>query len=533
MQYEEELRSSSNAMEAVAHLRSSRVSVESLPPEILLYIFFLLICDTAKPDHSPSFPSSTNVILVTHICRAWRNLALDAPDLWSSIIATNPTRTAEFLKRSKQALLDIYLPQSLSEAFYPMFDNIHDRIRSLVIQFASFTTAMRIAKQLSRECMPHLETLHLTYHSGPPDELLLPGQSRVISFHGDDDPSQPSPTPSLRSLRLFPTLLSWNSSIYSNLSVLDIDGTKIAAPTEERVLQILQRCPGLAKFGLRVKGDLAGPRISSADGAWDVNLPLLSSFALETVSTVCAESLLSHLILPSCTTFLLKLDDTSHVISSPLPRLCPPSSDRIPALTSLTENAVLKGISPNEIKLTFYPLPRDLSNPVLTLHLKSPDEAVLPSGILDTVETLEVQSLSYATLEHSVFYRTPVLQSLSFQYYEGGELERILEGLRRPPADPLLYPLAFPCTRLETLEFQDVGFGPALEDCVVDLARARAEKGLPLRCITLRDCGDATPGWRMYGHLRRISSEAERGVNQFTALAERLQAFGVSLRDVE
>ncbi|KAH9858914.1 hypothetical protein C2E23DRAFT_800622 [Lenzites betulinus] len=519
-------------MEAVAHLRSSRVSVNRLPPELLLYIFSLLICGTAKSGDSPSFPNSAKVILVTHVCRTWRNLALGAPDLWSSIVATNPTRTAEFLERSQRALLDIYFPQRLPETFYPWIDYIHDRIRSLVIQSASFTTVMCIAKQLSRERRPHLETLHLTYDS-PADELLPPGQSRVISFHGDDDPSQPSPTPSLRSLHLFPTLLSWNSSIYSNLSVLDIDGTKIAAPTEERVLQILQQCPGLAEFRLRVKGDLAGPRISSADGAWDVNLPLLSSFALETVSTVCAESLLSHLILPSCTTFLLKLDDTSHVISSPLPRLIPPSSDRIPALTSLTKNAVLKGISPNEIKLTFYPHPRDLSKPVLTLHLKSPDEAVLPSGILDTVETLEVQSLSYAILEHSVFYRTPVLHSLSFQYYEGGELERILEGLWRPPADPLLYPLAFPCTRLETLEFQHVGFGPALEDCVVDLARARAEKGLPLRCITLRDCGDATPGWRMYGHLRRISSEAERGVNSFTALAERLQAFGVSLRDVE
>ncbi|KAH9857580.1 hypothetical protein C2E23DRAFT_281418 [Lenzites betulinus] len=466
-------------------LRNSRASVNHLPPELLLHIFSLLIGTTAPP-------SSANVIPITWVCRAWRTLALGAPNLWGSIYGGNPSQkhaviTEMFIARSKNAPLDIDLPFTLSPPAF--LDHIHGRIRSLKVYCHDRTTAILIAKQLARERTPYLRTLRIR---APPS-----AQVPSLSFYGEDSAVDgPSPMPSLRSLCLFPTSFPWSSNIYCNLSVLDIEGPGLSPPTEERMLQILQRCPGLTTFKLGVNGDLVKPRISPTNSAWDASLPLLSTFALKTISVACAGSLLSHLILPHITSFALTLRSDTSRVSSPLyPRLFPRSPDRIPVLSTLNVLQLEEtwGRGGHLSKFSFWESNSPaLSRDEVTLYLADTDFRIpsLLGDLLDTVETFitEQPKCGWWLAWHDIFCCTPRLRELCFSASDIADLVRALDDLIRPPTAPSVYPLDFPCPKLETLDFRFAQFDLALEDRVVNTVRERAARGYPLRYIILCEC---------------------------------------------
>ncbi|KAH9857599.1 hypothetical protein C2E23DRAFT_282619 [Lenzites betulinus] len=514
-QLNETIKAITSAICDLRTLRNSKVSVNRLPPELLLDIFSLLIGTTIPP-------SSVNVIPITGVCRAWRTLALDAPDLWSSIIAYRQTvNTKLFLERSKDVLLDVCIPHTISQS-YPMLDHIHNRIRSLTVLNGNASAVIRIAKQLARGRTPYLKTLQLNA-PWPAPSPRRPPIPPALPFYGQDNTvAQLSPMPSLRSLRLSTSCFPWTSNIYCNLSILEVEGLPLDPPTEERVLRILQQCPALTRFALGVGGDLVGARIPAADSAWDVNLPLLSAFALKTVSVACAGSLLSHLILPRTTTFVLTLrSDTTPESSPPYPRLFPSSPDRLPFLNTI-DTMLFDGYG-YEIAFSLYPS-SDPSNPVVALSLAVSDDIPrIPDGMLDMVEIFKANNSLCEWVEwHDVFCCAPRLRSLSFTSPADEDLVRALDDLIRPPTAPNTYPLDVPCPKLESLEFHYVTFTPRLENRLIDAVRERAAMGYPLRSIAMHDCPLDVP--------RAKSKHRHRGVmNPLVILRERLDELGVNL----
>ncbi|KAH9891341.1 hypothetical protein C8Q73DRAFT_703848 [Cubamyces lactineus] len=87
--------------------------VHGIPPEILLHIFELA-CDHCydgyvnfrhrHKGHKPPLP-----LLLTHVCRRWRDVALSAPVIWSRIDVPNKHLLDLFLVRSGAAALSLHI----------------------------------------------------------------------------------------------------------------------------------------------------------------------------------------------------------------------------------------------------------------------------------------------------------------------------------------------------------------------------------------------------------------------------------------
>ncbi|TEB30078.1 hypothetical protein FA13DRAFT_1733888 [Coprinellus micaceus] len=93
---------------------NSLVPACNLPAEILSTIFLNL---SQLPDRwivtwDPEGPEAQRIpqsrrIVFTHVCRAWRAVALDDAALWTTLPMTSPTITELALSRTKGALLCI------------------------------------------------------------------------------------------------------------------------------------------------------------------------------------------------------------------------------------------------------------------------------------------------------------------------------------------------------------------------------------------------------------------------------------------
>ncbi|KAF9492186.1 hypothetical protein BDN71DRAFT_1397071, partial [Pleurotus eryngii] len=73
---------------------------KNLPPEILSTIFGTLHRDIVQHSYQ-------EWIAVTHVCRTWRNIALDDPLLWSDITVVPTNWIPEAFARSKAAPLHL------------------------------------------------------------------------------------------------------------------------------------------------------------------------------------------------------------------------------------------------------------------------------------------------------------------------------------------------------------------------------------------------------------------------------------------
>ena len=87
--------------------------IDRLPTEILSHIFRLLWLETGPHprldiESWPRYhPVHSSVIHITHVCRRWREIALDTPILWSRIDDTLPDRMVAFLQRSRSAPISL------------------------------------------------------------------------------------------------------------------------------------------------------------------------------------------------------------------------------------------------------------------------------------------------------------------------------------------------------------------------------------------------------------------------------------------
>lgn len=146
-------------------LEAQKYPINWIPNEILVQIFILLAEDA---DHNPATHLHDLFhrlpVILSHVCRKWRDIALSVSRLWSTVILNPRTRrgTIEtFLRRSENALLDVF-GDSIDE-------NVENQVWDLVSRWRTFyyTATHNRTVSVTRLlwhviCFPNLTTLRLS-----------------------------------------------------------------------------------------------------------------------------------------------------------------------------------------------------------------------------------------------------------------------------------------------------------------------------------------------------------------------------------
>ncbi|KAI5824929.1 hypothetical protein K523DRAFT_111809 [Schizophyllum commune Tattone D] len=163
--------------DVVQRCRSRLAPVHMLPPELLVLVFRYCAADQATPLHY-LYGSGA----LTHVCRRWRIVALDAPELWTHIDASDYLRKHAFddfskgaprillacLNRSRVLPLRVKcVDQDFSRGFYAeaVFHRIltqRRRVRDLYIVSSGSTSYLRDAKKIGMTGFPMLHHLDLS-----------------------------------------------------------------------------------------------------------------------------------------------------------------------------------------------------------------------------------------------------------------------------------------------------------------------------------------------------------------------------------
>lgn len=286
---EEERRVAAHLLD-VRKQRNLRCPALRLLPELLLQVFryvqqIPLLIYTVY---------NTDWIVVTHICKYWREVALNCQNLWSYIILFSEPYIAAFLERAGYTSDRKGAPLSLrwdAEDQGPASLN-------LLKPFADSLARVDITLQL--EDSSHLEQLlQNTWNNVQELFLATPDDAEEWKFL-DFGALNRSLPPRLRSLGLFGVVpLTWACGpMYCDLQSLSIDRLSPSdkhLPTWEQLLDILESCPSLRTLMLRDADPPASPRPLSRQ---TILLPNLTYVELGFNLPSNIAYLLSHLHIP-------------------------------------------------------------------------------------------------------------------------------------------------------------------------------------------------------------------------------------------
>jgi len=317
-----------------------RTTIHSLPVELLVRIFglgagfddpyagspFLL-----KPEQAyVPMPSSNFQVVVSHVCQYWRQVALRAPHLWTTLHFREKhhiERAMEYLARctrSTTCLLDILFDSVSEEDHIPGVTLYKDEVRTIfqtiiphVKRWRSFhlkicdNDCKGLARQFLSTCgpAPNLETLQL-YHfedyRTTQNLYLATYRPPVVVFNNS--------LPQLKNISLIGVNLPWEKSPFlMNLHKLELalhpDNIR---PPYRWWRRMLQMSPGLETLCLHY----SGPKTTSGDKAsdWPIDeekivLPRLQELSLTDLDPDHLCFLLERLKIPTVKTLTLDLPD--------------------------------------------------------------------------------------------------------------------------------------------------------------------------------------------------------------------------------
>ncbi|KAF6756718.1 hypothetical protein DFP72DRAFT_963897 [Ephemerocybe angulata] len=149
-----------NEICALNSLHNSLSPINRLPPEVL--------SDIIIQGSSQSRKESLLWIRLSHICKHWREVALDCASLWSDISFQNPTLTSVMLSRTKSAPLTVHIdtsfPQTTPRINYALSEvfSSGDRLQSLTVDDRGKKRRLQLRKALSQcTTAPILEDLRI------------------------------------------------------------------------------------------------------------------------------------------------------------------------------------------------------------------------------------------------------------------------------------------------------------------------------------------------------------------------------------
>jgi len=246
--------------------------INKIPPEI-----FTLI-----PDFWDTCDRYQDVIALTHVCHAWREVFVSRSSLWTNFNCLDEEKTRVYLERSKSSPINLSLnprrgipPRDL----FQLISHATGRLKSISVKgWSEYVEA--VTSRLSHPA-PLLEHLSITF-----DPPRTPGHYPALPFalfNGD--------LSSLRTLHLefVHTELPWRNMV--NLTSLALAHIPSEAVSAARLLDFFESAPYLEDVKLRCATPTTG-----IQGGRLVSLGCLKSMDIE--AGVLCSALLNHLLIP-------------------------------------------------------------------------------------------------------------------------------------------------------------------------------------------------------------------------------------------
>jgi hypothetical protein len=307
---DDEIKSLEESIRALRFRRNALAPVSSLPSEILTVIFTLLHCHgpaasspftllEEKPDHLPC-------IRVAHVCRHWREIALNQPLVWSHIDFTTLTSAgaAEILTRANAVPLRLEARVPIGLWNDTRFSAFQKQLQAHVSHTSHLdisAEAFHLRKTLEGLVTPapSLEYLSLSSEEinnrSTKTQVLIPDNI----FDGA--------APRLSGLVLRNCKLSRESPLFRGLKHLDIR-SPFDIPGLSAWLDMLIEMPQLITLTLHKATPVLPPDASlSSDVERIVALPSVVRLDLSTSAESCGLAL-AHLNLPALTQLCLTVN---------------------------------------------------------------------------------------------------------------------------------------------------------------------------------------------------------------------------------
>ncbi|KAG6844061.1 hypothetical protein H0H87_010059 [Tephrocybe sp. NHM501043] len=337
------------ALYSSAHARESpfgslmdpyrRANIYSLPVELLTRIFVLgagydyPYAETPfllKPDQDYyAIPSSSFQLLVSHVCRHWRQVALRTPSLWNMLHLREPAhivRAEEYISRCLPSphLFDILVDTVAVREHIPGVTLCRDEIIQIfkiicphVKRWRAFHLKVRdheckaAARQHLSTCgpAPYLETLQL-YHF----EDYLTSQNLYLATYRPPVMVFSNDLPRLKNISLIGVNLPWEQSPYlAHLHTLELAlHPENIRPSYEYWENMLRNSPDLQTLSLHY----SGPRVANGDTklVWPTNSDRIIIQSLENLSLTDLDPdylvrIMGRLVLPGLKRLCLDLPD--------------------------------------------------------------------------------------------------------------------------------------------------------------------------------------------------------------------------------
>jgi hypothetical protein len=273
--------------------RNALVPISLLPPKIIARVFHLLVPE--EPPLSESYNLSW--IRVMHVCRHWRQVALDDSSLWAKIWSNHwPMNTrciSDMLGRAKNSPLDIEFDSGTelsTEALLMILSHL-PRTRQLRLRCLSMSHSHSVREIYNWEA-PALE--HFELEAPNVATLQVFGENMLFKGHA----------PRLRAFTLIRVVIPWSLIPRGQLTQLKITSRKEDLHSSgdlNQLIDLLVNCPLLEILAL----ELCLP--SQLDGfphGRTIHLPHLSRLRLRS-STSRVMNMLEMFKLSSLTTLHL------------------------------------------------------------------------------------------------------------------------------------------------------------------------------------------------------------------------------------
>jgi F-box-like len=264
------------ARASLAHVRSRKMHVSRLPDDVLALIFEAgpipdLYCDYYLEKKPKKLPFS---ILVSHVSRIWREVAIRNPFLWTSIhiISSKPHDLyLMYLNRSKSCSLDMRYTchtDRISD-FDPSILQLQ-RCRHLTISSYWYCSTFHICQRLEKEAIPRLVsfTMEMEYaNDGYEDDF--PSQCYELFGGG---------APVLSSVQLCGISLRSFKLPISALTDLTLDTFELA--TEMTFGEFFDALADIAPTLITLQLEGIVLRVRSGEHCCPINFPSLTSLVI-------------------------------------------------------------------------------------------------------------------------------------------------------------------------------------------------------------------------------------------------------------
>ena len=272
---------------------------DQLPAELLAHIFLIGVRDQQYEGVEPFVPFN---LVVSSVCRRWRNIALMFPLLWQRITMreSEPYRWTQLcLERTKQCPLDIalWLESEDGEVFgADHMSQVMDILQPHVNRWRTFGLAADdfqplhyFFSRLATCHAPILETLHLYNNCPFYMDTILDGSHPFIVL-------PPDIAPRLTSLKLCRVHLKWDVFPFANLNHLELlFHRRQAQYTIPQLVQILSASPTLETLVFRASGPFYSP-VELGRSTDSLTLPSLRTFRISRFSDPNQVAFLTRLI---------------------------------------------------------------------------------------------------------------------------------------------------------------------------------------------------------------------------------------------